>query len=192
MIYASKDAHLKEIVDRALSLSHVRDVKNAKDLYIYGMSEDRGRDFAIPAEFPDSRRLIDMFASCGISLHQSCYWTQGSAYNWYCLGLGARQRENNREICTRMVIAVYFWLNDLLDHGAKKKAKRLAEISGLLDEVRGSGGLLERSLPTSRSARDVREGRPSSIRTREIHLGLRPEPQPVWGSTTVSFTTNGR
>ncbi len=116
------DKFLKSIMEGLNDLPHIKDIPNAKDLHIYGLSTDRGYQIAIPHEFIHSRRLVDKFEGhVGITSRIACHWGSAREFGYNCLGLGFDVRENNPEVCKKIILTTYLWLNDKVDHGQRRR-----------------------------------------------------------------------
>ncbi len=137
MIYSSKDKYLGDIVKKVNNLAYIKAIKDAKDLYIYGLSEQRGFNYAIPEQFINSRRFVEYIQTIGVDVKIASFWGDASTYNYNCLGIGFNLRKKSHENCIRIISCVYLWLNEKIDHGTKKKARRMNDIENLMRELRG-------------------------------------------------------
>ncbi len=118
MIICTKDKFLEEIIAPINQMEHISNIKSAKDLHIYGVSSERDYDFVIPEQLINSRRFVDSLSNIverGIKI--GCYWGQAKSYDFNCLGLGYIIRDKHKDDCRKMIISLYLWINEKIDHG---------------------------------------------------------------------------
>lgn len=116
IIANNKDKFVKTICASVLESELYQKLPPGKDLYVYGVSEDRSCSVALSGEaFPDAYSTVNFFANLGYSAHNACFWELGQSYNYQVLGLGFGLRKNKKEDCKKIILLTYMALNGLID-----------------------------------------------------------------------------
>lgn len=114
--YNKKDKLLSSIVDELNSSVLVKSIKSARDLYIYGISQQRSVDIAVPDSFPNvgylKSRISENFP---VQYLSGVLWPLAEAYNYKVLGLGMKLRKNDKATCQKLILMHYLSLNEMLE-----------------------------------------------------------------------------
>lgn len=113
----TKDKYIKSICEEAMKSSVYQALPQIKDLYVYGISEDRNVSVAISSDgFVGAKELINFInISIGYSIHDACYWDLGSVYNNQVIGLGYGMRKTKKKECVALVLLAYVALYNAIN-----------------------------------------------------------------------------
>lgn len=113
--YNKKDKFVSEIAKELQRIPVVLGMKDATQMYIYGVKKDRDVDVVLPERFPHVDFLIDYFRRKGIRAKKGCYWEMASEYRHRVMGLGYDFRQQNLDHCKKAILSVYLALNGKLE-----------------------------------------------------------------------------
>lgn len=111
--YNANDRFLEGICEPIKNLPVTKSSKAKTGVHIYGMSNERGYDVAIPATFPNCDRLVEVFRRQGLEVARDVFWGKAGAYGNRVVGLGFSIRKNNPEACKRIILTAFGALNNI-------------------------------------------------------------------------------
>ncbi len=112
-----KDSLLSVIVEPILEMPFYQEIKDGKDLHIYGVSSEREYDVVIPQEFKDSSKLKNFLDHRGLNVRIGSYWSMSETYNYQVIGLGHNLRKNRKQEARLVINLAYLALQEKLDYG---------------------------------------------------------------------------
>lgn len=111
--YNDKDKFLEDICEPLKGLPMLKSPKAKTAMVVYGMSDERGYDVAVPITFPGGDRLIEVYRRQGLKIARDVYWGKAPSYGNRVLGLGFSIRKNDPETCKRIILTAFGAMNSI-------------------------------------------------------------------------------
>lgn len=112
MIVANpKDPNILALIEGLNDLKVVKTIDGARDMHVYSVAAEREISIAIPAQFPESRHLVDTFTSMGLTCQRACFWGMAESLNYNVLGIGFNFKKSHPQEAKKAIICAYLTLN---------------------------------------------------------------------------------
>lgn len=119
LLYSKSDKLTIPLVEAVKKLPIVISLKNTKNLYVYGVHENRSVDIVMPIKFQNQRALMKDFQNYGLNVKSACYFSMAETYNYNVIGLGYGIRKNSPNYAKKVILLAYLTLNERLNYTEK-------------------------------------------------------------------------
>lgn len=121
ILYNKNDKFLKTIISDIEKLPAYSNLKNGKNLFVYGISQEREYDVVLPVKFPNHKNILNAISNMGISTRTGCYWSMTETYNHCILGLGYNIRKNTPDNAKKVILMIYLSINGKIHYEEQAK-----------------------------------------------------------------------